>query len=181
MRAFAAATITPVYYLPGGDMVNLSADALVALDVGHTAKVRQRTGLWSGPIVDVWGLMAEIAKLDREIDPDNVAWMKPESFHPAAVADYVSKMAPNVPMPMVLEEIGWSPGRIEQFRSERANEQLLAATIAARATAANTPPGGNPVNRPTASGTQSAAPGRSADQGAASSREQAAGRAQPGQ
>ena len=132
MRAFAAATITPVYYLPGGDMVNLSADALVALDTGHTSKVRQRTGLWSSAIADVWSLMAEIAKLEREVSPEMIAWAKPEAFHTAAVADYVSKMAPNVPMPMVLEDIGWSPARIEAFRSEKANEQLLAATLAAR-------------------------------------------------
>lgn len=130
MRAFAASTVTPVYYLPGGDMINLAADAILALDSGHTAKIKQRSGLWTGPIADMTQIAADIAEIDVEIVPEAIAWARPESFHPAAVADYVSKMvAAGVPLPIVMEEIGWAPEQIERLRSEVASAELRAAAM----------------------------------------------------
>jgi hypothetical protein len=144
MRAFAASTVTPVYYLPGGDMINLAADAILALDSGHTAKIRQRAGLWTGPVAELTQLAADVAGLSVEVVPEAIAWARPESFHPAAVADYVSKMtAAGVPLPIVAEEIGWSPEQVERLRAEQAAEQMRQATLQriANPPAASTVPG----------------------------------------
>lgn len=131
MRMFAAATRTPVYYLPGGDMTNLSADAIAALDAGHISKIRQRMAQWSDNHGDMLQIMAEVAELDRTITSGEIAWSKPENFHWAVVADYVVKMkGSGVPLPLIMEEIGWSPARIEQLRGEVAAEALLASVTA---------------------------------------------------
>lgn len=141
MRAFAASTVTPVYYLPGGDMINLAADAILALDSGHTAKIKERAGLWTGPIAEMTQIAADIAELGLEVVPEAVAWARPESFHPAAVADYVSKMvASGVPLPLVAEEIGWAPEAIERLRTEVAANELRQAMLARTAAG---PTGGN--------------------------------------
>lgn len=139
MRAFAAATTTPVYYLPGGDIVNLSADAISALDAGHNAKVKNRSALWADPMAEVWALMAEIAglALTAPVAPEAIAWAPPSAFHPAVMADYVVKMVgAGVPLPMVCEEVGWSPTRIETLRAEMRRAQIQAQTAAALAATA---------------------------------------------
>jgi hypothetical protein len=142
MRAFAATTVTPVYYLPGGDMINLAADAILALDSGHTAKIKQRSGLWTGPLAEMTQIAADIAGLNVEIVPEAIAWARPESYHPAAVADYVSKMfSAGVPLPMIMEEVGWAPEQIERLRTETAAAEMRAAMLQ-RAAAAPTSGGG---------------------------------------
>jgi hypothetical protein len=131
MRAFAATTRTPVYYLPGGDMVNLSADAIAALDAGHISKIKQRMSNWSASHQETLQLMCEVAQLDKTITAGEIAWSRPENFHWAVVGDYVVKMkSAGVPLSIIMEEIGWSPARVEQLRSEMAAEQLLAAVTA---------------------------------------------------
>lgn len=125
MRAFAAVTITPVYYLPG-DLVNIGADSIAALDAGHTAKVRQRHTLWGESLEEVLQLMADVAGLDRDLSTSEVVWQRPENFLPSQVADYMSKLvAAQVPLTMVCEEVGWSPQRVEQLRSELAASAFL--------------------------------------------------------
>lgn len=125
MRAFAAVTITPVYYLPG-DLVNIGADSIAALDAGHTAKVRQRHTLWGEALEEVMQLMADVAELDRDLSTSEVVWARPENFLPSQVADYMSKLkAAGVPLPMVAEEVGWSPQRVSQLRSEIASSAVL--------------------------------------------------------
>jgi hypothetical protein len=141
MRAFAAATTTPVYYLPGGDMINLAADAISALDAGHNAKVKDRAGLWSGQAAEMWSLMAEVSEApSTEIAPELIAWAPPEAYHPSAVGDYVSKMSgAGVPLEMVLEDVGWPPERIEQMRALQAAAEIRKATLEARTAAAGRP------------------------------------------
>lgn len=130
MRAFAAITITPVYYLPG-DLVNISADAVAALDAGHIAKVRQRHTVFGEGIEETLQLMANVAELDVDLTSSEVVWMRPENFNPASVADSMAKMAgAGIPLPMVCEEAGWSPQRIEKLRAEMAAEEMRAAVMA---------------------------------------------------
>lgn len=139
MRAFAAVTLTPVYYLPG-DLVNIGADSVAALDAGHVAKVRQRMANFGESWEEVLALMAAIAGIDADLSQGEVAWARPENFNPAQVADYASKLvAAQIPLPMVAEEIGWSPQRVDQLRSEMATNAFLAA-----ATATPTPAGSGP-------------------------------------
>lgn len=130
MRAFAAVTLTPVYYLPG-DLVNIGADSVAALDAGHVAKVRQRMALWGEAWEEVLALMAQAANITFDLSQGEVVWARPESFQPAVVADYMSKLvAAQVPLPMVAEEVGWSPQRVDQLRAEMATNAFLAAATA---------------------------------------------------
>lgn len=125
MRAFAAVTVTPVYYLPG-DLVNIGADSIAALDAGHTAKVRQRHTLWGEALEEVLQLMADVAELDRDLSSSEVVWARPENFLPAAVADYMVKLvAAKVPLPLVAQQVGWTPQQIDQLRSEMAASAVL--------------------------------------------------------
>ena len=106
MRAFAAVTLTPVYYLPG-DLMNISADSVAALDAGHVAKVKQRMAVWGEGLEEVLQLMAEVAGLDRDLSNSEVVWARPENLNPAQVADYAAKLrAAGYPLPIVAERIG---------------------------------------------------------------------------
>jgi hypothetical protein len=176
MRAFAAATVTPVYYLPGGDMINLAADAILALDSGHTAKIKQRSGLWTGPIAEMTQIAADIAELGVEIVPEAVAWARPESFHPAAVADYVSKMvAAGVPLPIVMEEIGWAPEAIERLRTEVAANEMRQALLQRTAAGPAAPGGTVPARGSTGAGRPGAGAGSPAARPAAAASRPATG------
>lgn len=156
MRAFAAVTLTPVYYLPG-DLVNIGADSVAALDAGHVAKVRQRMALWGESWEEVLALMAQAAGITADLSQGEVVWARPESFQPAVVADYMSKLvAAQVPLPMVAEEVGWSPQRVDQLRAEMATNAFLAAATAPQPAApapgqpgVPNPTGTQAANRPT--------------------------------
>lgn len=150
MRAFAAVTLTPVYYLPG-DLVNIGADSVAALDAGHVAKVRQRMANFGEQWEEGLALMAQVAGYTADLSSGEVVWARPENFNPAQVADYASKLvAAKFPLTMVAEEIGWSPQRVDQLRSELAADTFMAAL---NAPPPAVPPG--PAN-PAATGTNSA-------------------------
>ena len=131
MRAFAAVTLTPVYYLPG-DMNNLGAEAVAALDAGHNAKIRQRMAMWGEGLEELLQYMALATDLEdqagkpRDLSESEIVWARPENFVPSQVGDYLVKMKDaGVPLPMAVEEVGWSPQRVAQLRSERAAEMAL--------------------------------------------------------
>lgn len=152
MRAFAAVTLTPVYYLPG-DLVNIGADSVAALDAGHVAKVRQRMALWGESWEEVLALMAQAAGISGDLSQGEVVWARPEAFQPAVVADYMSKLvAAQIPLPMVAEEVGWSPQRVDQLRAELATNAFLAAATAP--VPGETPPG----QPPNPTGTRASSP-----------------------
>ncbi|MGH3881946.1 MAG: phage portal protein [Pseudonocardiaceae bacterium] len=137
MRAFAAVTLTPVYYLPG-DLVNIGADSVAALDAGHVAKVRQRMANFGEAWEEVLALMAQVAGITLDLSQGEVVWARPENTNPAQVADYASKLvAAQIPLPMVAEEIGWSPQRVDQLRAEIATNAFLTAAV-------EPPPAGQP-------------------------------------
>lgn len=126
MRAFAAVTLTPVYYLPG-DLINIGADSIAALDAGHVAKVRQRMAHWGEQWEEVMQLMADVAGLDQDLSAGEMVWARPENFNPAQVADYAVKLrSAGVPLPLVAEQIGWSPQQVAQLRTELAADALRA-------------------------------------------------------
>lgn len=148
MRAFAAVTLTPVYYLPG-DMNNLGAEAIGALDAGHNAQVRQNATLWGEGLEEVAQLMADAAELEapgggpRDLSDSEMVWARPENFVPSQIGDFLAKMTgAGVPLPMAVEEVGWSPQRVAQLRAEQ-------ATAAAMASVAN-PPQQQPAAQPPA-------------------------------
>jgi hypothetical protein len=136
MRAFAAVTLTPVYYLPG-DITNLGADAIGALDAGHNAQVRQNSTLWGEDLEEVLQLMADAAELEapdggpRDLSDSEIVWARPENFVPSQIGDYLSKMKDaGIPLPMAVEEVGWSPQRVQALRSEMATQAALAGLAA---------------------------------------------------
>lgn len=146
MRAFAAVTITPVYYLPG-DLINIGADSIAALDAGHVADIRQSMSYWGENLEEVMQLMADVAGLDRDLSMAEVVWARPENFNPAQVADYLVKLkSAGVPLTMAVEEIGWSPQRVAELRTEMAAEAVRAALAAP----AQPPPGASAPARPAA-------------------------------
>jgi Phage portal protein, SPP1 Gp6-like len=148
MRAFAAVTLTPVYYLPG-DLVNIGADSIAALDAGHIAAVKQNMAAWGEGLEEVLQLMAGVADLDRDLSQSEVVWARPENFQPAVVADFASKLkAAGVPLTMLAEEIGWTPQRVVQLRAELASDAFLAAARAPQA--APQQPAARPVPRESA-------------------------------
>lgn len=126
MRAFAALTLTPVTYLPG-DLTNIGADAVAALDAGHLALIKSRMLSWSESWEEVLRQHVEIA---GDMDPDQlnsaeIVWARPEQFNPSATADYGSKLrAAGYPLPIVAERMGDSPQQIAQLRVEMAAEKL---------------------------------------------------------
>jgi hypothetical protein len=139
MRSFAAVTLTPVYYLPG-DLINIGADSIAALDAGHIADVKQSMAVWGEGLEEVLQLMAGVAGLDRDLSQSEVVWARPENFQPAVVADYASKLrAAGVPLSMVAEDIGWTPQRVAQLRAEQATDAFIAAANAPAAAPARPP------------------------------------------
>jgi Phage portal protein, SPP1 Gp6-like len=125
MRAFAAVTLTPVYYLPGGDMINLGAETVAALDSGHNAKVSQAIAGHAEGLEETLQLMADVAELGRDLSSSEVTFGRPENFNPAAVGDlFVKLVAAGVPVPMAAEEVGWSPQQVDRLRSELAAQTL---------------------------------------------------------
>jgi hypothetical protein len=129
MRAFAATTITPVYYLPG-DLVNIGSDTVAALDAGHINKVRQAHTVFGEGAEETLQLMADIAELNVDLTESEVVWMRPETFNPAAAADFMVKLvSAGVPLPMAAEEVGWSPQRVEALRTEMAAEAFRQAIM----------------------------------------------------
>lgn len=130
MRAFAAVTLTPVYYLPG-DMTNLGADTVAALDAGHNAKIKQGIAVCSEGLEEVLQLMADVAGLDRDLSDSEMVFARPENFLPSQVGDMLVKFKDaGVPLPMAVEEAGWSPQRVDRLRAEVASQQVIAGLTA---------------------------------------------------
>ena len=133
MRAFAAVTLTPVYYLPG-DMNNLGAEAVAALDAGHNAKLKQRMAAWGEGLEEVLGYMARVAGLEdeggqpRDLSQSEIVWARPENFVPSQMGDFLVKLKDaGVPLTMGVEQVGWSPQQVAQLRSAMAEQAALTA------------------------------------------------------
>lgn len=150
IRTFAATTITPVYYLPGGDLTNIAEGAIAALDAGYIASIRERMVAWSEGLEEVLQLCADIAELDRDLSASEIVWDPPETNTPASRGDYLTKMTGSgVPLPMAVEDLGWTPQRIDRLRTEMTQQQLRASLSATGGTA-GTQPGVSAVPRATA-------------------------------
>ncbi len=127
MRAFAATTITPVYYLPG-DLVNISSDSIAALDAGHNAKIKQRQTAWGEQIERLLWIMAEIAGINRDLSSSELVWARPENLNLTQVAAYAQTLRnAGYPLPIVAERIGETPAQIDQLRTELATDAMRTA------------------------------------------------------
>lgn len=148
MRAFAAVTVTPVYYLPG-DLTNIGADTVAALDAGHNAKIRQRMTQWGEQLERVLQHMADIAGVDRDLSSSELVWQRPENLNLAQVAAYAQTLRnAGYPLPVVAERIGETPQQIERLRAEMAADSLRGALSAPAAPATPANAEGQPATGP---------------------------------
>lgn len=124
IKAFMAVTGTPVYYMPG-DLTNIGADTIAALDAGHLSKCRQRQALWGEAYEEALGVSAEIVGVEGDLSFSEVQWERPENWHPTQVADLVTKqVGAGVPLPVVMEDMGKSPQYVTRLRQEMAAEGM---------------------------------------------------------
>jgi hypothetical protein len=135
-------TDTPAYYMPGGDLINIGADTVAAMDTNHVSKILEMQAEFGEAHESVLELASRVAGEERDFTSSEIRWRDPRLLNPAVVADAATKMrALGVPTTMVAEEMGWSPQRVQRLRTESSAEQLRAQALA-RATA--TPPAQQP-------------------------------------
>ncbi|HEX6969127.1 MAG TPA: phage portal protein [Micromonosporaceae bacterium] len=141
LQEFAAVTRTPLYMLmPSG--VNQSAQAASAQREGLVKKTGDRIARTSHPWAQVMSLAfrqmgdkqrADLAGLET-------LWANPEWMSLAERADAASK-AQDVPWRTKMIRIwGFSPSEVDRMASERADDMLLAAQIAAATAGRQQPP-----------------------------------------
>jgi hypothetical protein len=119
-----------MYYLPG-EMHNVSADAIAALDAGHNAKCRQRQAVWGEDWESVLRGIAQVVGEKADLTAAEIIWRRPENYSPAQVGDYGSKLkAIGYPVTVIAERMGDSPQQIERLRAELANDAALQALSA---------------------------------------------------
>lgn len=122
MSAFAAISITPIYYLPG-DLINISAEGIAALDAGHTAKIREKTAAWSESHEEKLSLMAQVAGVKTDLTSAEIIWTRPENFDLSSMADYAVKLSQaGYPLSIIAAKLGDSPQQIEELRAEMASQ-----------------------------------------------------------
>lgn len=122
IKAFMAVTTTPVYYF--GDLTNVGADTINAIDSAHTSKCHQRIANWSEAFEEAFAVSAEVVNVSVDLDAAEMAWERPENWNPTQVADLISKrVGAGEPLLMVLQDLGKSPQYIERVRVEMTREQ----------------------------------------------------------
>lgn len=138
---------TPAYYY-AGDLVNISADTINALDTLHVSKVGEHQENFAERWETVAQLMARVAGSDREDGATEVLWRDPRHLNPAVVADAaVKKKSIGFPLGILAEDMGESPQRVQRILSESAADQLAgAAALALAEQARGTVPTINPAD-----------------------------------
>lgn len=141
VRDLLVVTSTPAYYV-ASQLVNLSADAVSALDVNHIAKVAEFATVYGEAWEEVLTLAAELVGVERDFTSIEVRWRDPRSINPAVLADAaVKRSSIGYPLAILAEDLGESPQRIERIRAEAASGALLAGLAAPAAPAAPVPSG----------------------------------------
>jgi hypothetical protein len=124
----AAVTRTPPHYLLG-QMVNLSAEALVAAETGLARKVAERQQTFGESWEDVLRLAARAAGREELVgDRLETIWRRTETVSEAQVVDAAVKLAAlDVPTEALWERIGASPQEISRWRRMSRSDALRAA------------------------------------------------------
>lgn len=126
VKHIAAQTRTPAHYLLG-DMVNVSADALTALESGLVAKVQERQRFFGAALREIMRLEA-LASGDAQRAEDlalgEVVWRDAQFRSEAQYADALTKYkAINVPDERLWEMIpGVSPSEVERWKDMRTDQ-----------------------------------------------------------
>jgi hypothetical protein len=118
---------TPAYTY-AGDLVNIGADTIEALDVNHVAKVLEHLANFGEGLEETLQLAAVAAGEDRDMSQAEVRWQNPRLINPAVAADAaVKKKGIGYPLAVLAEDLGESPQRIARITSEVAADQLMGA------------------------------------------------------
>ncbi|MFB7212711.1 phage portal protein [Streptomyces sp. NPDC056255] len=134
---------TPVYYY-GGDLVNISADTIGALDILHVAKIREHIASFGEGLESVMSLCAAQAGIPEDYTEAEVRWANPAHASLAVKADAATKLKSiGYPLDVVAEEMGETPAMVRRITAGAASQALLAASLlpapAAAPTAGNLP------------------------------------------
>ncbi|EPH40859.1 phage portal protein [Streptomyces aurantiacus] len=120
---------TPAYYY-AGDLINISADTVSALDLLHVAKVREHIASFGEGLEDVMSLAAAQAGVPEDYTDATVRWTNPQYLSPAVQADAATKLASiGYPLDVIAEDLGESPQRVRRITAGAAAEKLLAASL----------------------------------------------------
>ncbi|WP_405911357.1 phage portal protein [Streptomyces longwoodensis] len=120
---------TPAYYY-AGDLVNISADTVAALDLLHVAKVREHIMAFGEGLEDVMALAAAQAGVPEDYTEATVRWADPQYLSPAVMADAATKLkAVGYPLDVLAERLGESPQQVRRITAGAASQALLAASL----------------------------------------------------
>jgi hypothetical protein len=140
VQHYAAQTKTPPHYLLSS-IVNASGEALTAAEAGLTSKVEDKKGSFGEGHEEALRLAFKALGDDSRASDMHAEtiWATSERRSYAEMVDGASKLAaiPGMPFDAVLEELGWSPQRIDRVRAMQAAGDIL--------TFANTPPEATPA------------------------------------
>lgn len=116
LRQVAAITRTPPNYLLG-QMVNLSGEALIAAEKGHTNKAKRKQRNFKHGWLRAMNLALQAKGIKAPLR-GNVAWTNPESLTPAQLADPLVKLREglNIPYEVLWRMYGFSPQQVDDMR-----------------------------------------------------------------
>jgi hypothetical protein len=122
-------THTPAYYY-AGDLINVSADTVIALDTNHVAKISEYQTGFGESLEDMFGLAAKVAGSDRDFVSSEVRWKDPRQLNPSVVADMATKIKSiGYPLGVVAERMGESPQQVKRITTGSAQDAFLAAAL----------------------------------------------------
>jgi hypothetical protein len=120
---------TPAYYY-AGDLINISADTIAALDLLHVAKVREHIASFGEGLEDVFSLAAAQAGVADDYTEATVRWADPQYLSPAVQADAATKLSSiGYPLDVIAERLGESPQQVRRISGGAAAAKLLAASL----------------------------------------------------
>lgn len=129
IRDFLTLTSTPVYY-HAPQLVNIATDTVVALDIMHVSMVREFMLNADETLEETMALCALVAGVERDYTFSEIRWADPRNVNPAVLADAATKkQAIGYPLPILAEDLGESPQRINRITAGAAGAALLAATV----------------------------------------------------
>lgn len=120
---------TPAYYY-AGDLVNIAADTVAALDILHVAKCREHIAAFGEGLEDVFALAAAQAGIEADYTEATVRWARPEYLSPAVRADAATKLKSiGYPLDVIAEDLDETPERVRRINASAAAAALLGASL----------------------------------------------------
>ncbi|BDH04895.1 phage portal protein [Streptomyces seoulensis] len=120
---------TPAYYY-AGDLVNISADTIGALDILHVAKMQEHIAAFGEQLETVMALAAAQAGVAEDYTEAEVRWANPAHVTLAVKADAATKLKSiGYPLDVIAEQMGETPATVRRITSGAAAQALLAASL----------------------------------------------------